>query len=76
MLYISVYYWFLLRFYKAFNCSTIMAVFIRLTNIVNSCLNSYTLPLPSLPPKSTSFLGEGKVTYKQNVSTRIGTVKK
>ena len=23
-----------------------------------------------------SFLGEGKVTYKQNVSTRIGTVKK
>jgi len=23
-----------------------------------------------------SFLGEGKVTYKQNVSTRVGTVKK
>jgi len=75
VLYISVNYWFLLRFCKAFICYPIVVVFIRLTNIVNSSLNYYTLPIPSHQPKSTSVLGEGNVTYKHNVRTRIGTVK-
>jgi hypothetical protein len=39
-------------------------------SLCNGCLET------SLPAKPKSFLVEGKVTYKQNVSTRIGTVKK